>query len=142
MTTKISITIPGDVKGKGRPQFSRKSGRAYTPVTTRTKEGIVASLAMDAMKGVEPFTGPIEMHLQAILAIPASWSKKRREGALLDQELPTKKPDLDNIVKLICDGLNGIVYVDDAQIVGLFASKSYGPHAMTLVDIYAAKVTQ
>ena len=30
---------------------------------------------------------------------------------------PLKKPDLDNVMKIVCDALNGIAYKDDVQIV-------------------------
>lgn len=44
---------------------------------------------------------------------------------LSGQLYPTKKPDWDNVGKIICDALNGIAYRDDAQIVFAAVSKSY-----------------
>ena len=38
---------------------------------------------------------------------------------------PTKKPDTDNIIKIICDALNGLAYKDDAQIVSNSTEKRY-----------------
>ncbi|XZN30187.1 RusA family crossover junction endodeoxyribonuclease [Clostridium perfringens] len=40
-------------------------------------------------------------------------------------EKPTKKPDVDNIAKIILDSLNGVAYKDDSQIVDLRIIKSY-----------------
>lgn len=39
--------------------------------------------------------------------------------------MPTKKPDCDNVAKMICDALNGLAYKDDAQIVNLNVLKAY-----------------
>ena len=39
---------------------------------------------------------------------------------------PTKRPDLDNVAKSICDALNKVAYTDDAQIVQLFVARHYG----------------
>ena len=135
MTFFIQFTTPGDAVGKGRPRFNTKSGRAFTPQKTRTKEGVIASLAMDAMDGLPPYAGPVSMNLEIIVGVAASWSKKRRELALSGKEYPTKKPDVDNVIKLAGDSLNGIVFVDDVQIVRVSASKTYGENPRTIVTI-------
>lgn len=131
----VTIVIPGDAKGKQRPRFSTQNGRAFTPSATRTREGIIASLAMDAMADRPAFTSSVEMELTATLPVPKSWPKKRQAAALAGTERPAKKPDLDNIAKLVWDALNGIVYADDAQVVRLKATKVYGATAETVVTI-------
>ncbi len=129
----IVITIPGEPSPKGTARFH---GHAYTPKKTRTKEGIVASLAMDAMAGRPPIEGPVSMSITAVLPIPESWPKKRKAAALAQEEAPAKRPDLTNLIKLAEDSLNGIVYRDDAQIVALSASKRYGPDPRTVIIVY------
>ena len=47
---------------------------------------------------------------------------------------PTTKPDLDNIVKAL-DGMNGIVVVDDSQIVKLTATKQYSEIPQLIVSV-------
>lgn len=49
--------------------------------------------------------------------------------------IPTKKPDSDNIAKIICDSLNGIAYHDDSQIVELYICKSYSENPKVIVTI-------
>ena len=46
-----------------------------------------------------------------------------------------KRPDLDNIVKAWADGMNGVVYRDDALIVRKVAEKRYGPQALVAVTV-------
>ena len=136
--TSIEIVIPGEPCAKGRPRIGKtRSGHAvaFTPAKTRTREGIVASAAMDAMKGRAVLIGPVHLSVCAVLGVAKSWSKKRRADALAGIELPTKRPDLDNIVKLIKDSLNGIVWLDDSQVVKLYASKVYGEIPNTLVIV-------
>lgn len=38
---------------------------------------------------------------------------------------PTKKPDMDNVVKVIADSLNQVAYKDDTQIVDCQCRKFY-----------------
>jgi Holliday junction resolvase RusA-like endonuclease len=38
----------------------------------------------------------------------------------------TSKPDWDNVAKLCCDGMNKVVYLDDAQIAHVIVSKING----------------
>ena len=53
----------------------------------------------------------------------------------LDGKLFPGRPDIDNILKAI-DGLNGILWKDDAQIILAVVSKRYGnvPHLAIDVD--------
>lgn len=124
MTDAIYITIPGQPVAKGRARVTRK-GWAYTPKKTRDYEGIVKQLAKAAMKGHRILTGAVEVSILAIMRVPVSWSSKKREAAFRGGLRPITKPDLDNLVKNL-DAMNGVVWKDDAQIVGLEAVKQYG----------------
>ena len=39
---------------------------------------------------------------------------------------PTKKPDIDNIVKIVLDAMNKFAFKDDTQITKLEVEKIYG----------------
>lgn len=135
MNNAIWIVIPGAPTGKGRPRVATRGGhaRAYTPAKTRTREGIVASLAMDAMAGRPAMTGPVQVAVSVVSPIPTSWSRRKRAEAI-DQPCPVK-PDLDNIIKLVLDSINGIVFADDRQVVELIASKRYGEEPQIIVTV-------
>jgi Holliday junction resolvase RusA-like endonuclease len=129
MATVISFHVPGTPVGKGRPKVrSRGKGFAqlYTPEKTANYEGMIALAAQQAMAGRAPMTGPAEVTLRITLPVPASWSKKKQAAALLGQVLPTKKPDADNVVKALFDGMNGVVWVDDVQACNIMVIKRYG----------------
>ena len=128
--------IPGNPKGKGRPRFAR-SGHAYTPESTASYENLVKVLFMQKYPGTQPIPQgiPLEAHLTAFFPIPKSASKSRAADMEKGFELPTKKPDTDNLAKIVLDALNGLAYHDDAQIVRLTVQKSYSREPRVLVGI-------
>jgi Holliday junction resolvase RusA-like endonuclease len=87
------------------------------------------------MAGRPPMSGPLRMSVLAVMGVAKSWPKKRKAAALAGKELPTKKPDASNILKLFEDGMNGIVFGDDAQIVEIRIRKVYGPVPQTVVVV-------
>ncbi len=121
----VSFVIPGPPQGKGRARATR-TGRMYTPARTVAYESLVALAGQAAMAGAQPWSGPVALDLVAVHPIPASWSRKRRQEAETGLRKPMGKPDLDNVAKAIADGLNGIVWRDDAQIVRLTIGRQYG----------------
>lgn len=130
----ISFVISGEVKGKQRPRMTR-GGHVYTPTQTREAEAMIAKLGREAMGARPLLTGPVTLGVIVHTAPPKSVSKAVRAAMLAGEMLPTKKPDLDNCAKLIQDALNGIVYVDDSQIVQLWILKEYAEEARTTVQI-------
>jgi len=130
----ISFVISGEVKGKQRPRMTR-GGHVYTPTQTREAEAMIAKLGREAMGDRPLLTGPVTLGVIVYTAPPKSASKAVRAAMLAGEMLPTKKPDLDNVLKLIADALNGIVYVDDSQIVQLWILKEYAEEARTIVQI-------
>jgi len=130
----ISFTVPGEPQGKGRAKFG--NGRTYTPEKTVAYEGLIALAGERAMAGAEPMLGPVSLSFTAVYSIPARLPKKRREAMLSGAVVPTKKPDLDNIAKAIGDGLNGVVFKDDAQIAELRSvRKIYGATPGLIVEV-------
>jgi Holliday junction resolvase RusA-like endonuclease len=124
----LFFTIPGPAVAKGRPRATTIGGKArmYTPPKTERYESKVAMFAQQAMGGREPMQGALAVRIDAILPIPASWSKKARQEAAEGFKLPTSRPDADNIAKACIDGANGILWHDDSQIVYLAIEKRYG----------------
>lgn len=136
----VTFSVEGEPQGKGRARSFLQAGRIVTttPPKTRTYEGLVRSAALDAFKGRAPWEGPLRVDLTAIFGIAKSWSKKKQQDALTGFIKPTKRPDLDNILKAFKDGMKGVIYRDDCQIVNGFYSKRYGPQAMVVVTVKPA----
>jgi Holliday junction resolvase len=133
----VTFTVPGPPQGKGRARSAAriipgKGGapmaitRHYTPAKTAAYENLVRLAAQEAMSGRAPFLGPIRVEIVATCPIPTSWSGVRQRRAADGSIAPTTKPDPDNIEKAICDGLTGVAYRDDVQIVEAVKRKRYG----------------
>jgi len=137
MTVGVSFTVPGEPIGKGRPRATTRAGHAalYTPKKTANYESLIAHAAYQAMAGAVPLECACQVQLSITVGVPASWSKKKQAAALLGEVLPTKKPDTDNVVKAVFDGMNGVVWRDDVQAVDLFVRKRYGSSPGVLVRV-------
>ena len=109
-----SFVIPGDPIGKQRPKAAFEQRRIYTPTKTVNYESFVKY----CYYGHKHFCSrPVEMSFIIYLPIPSSVSKKKALEMEQGKIRPIKKPDFDNIIKSICDGLNGVAYDDDKQVV-------------------------
>ncbi len=137
MTLTIQFEVPGTPVAKGRPRFARRGNfvSTYTPAKTKEYEARVREAADEAMQGQLPLDTPILAIIKICVPVPASYSKTRRQACLDSREMPTKKPDWDNVAKAITDSLNGVVYMDDAQIVSVYVSKRYSEEAGVEVTI-------
>lgn len=123
----ISFTIPGAPVGKGRPRFAKRGNfvTTYTPKETASYENLVKVLAMQEMGSNQPTSSPVNVFIDIAICPPVSWSKKKRAQALNAEIYPTGKPDIDNVAKGILDAMNGVVYLDDKQAIGLMVRKFY-----------------
>lgn len=133
MTFCMTFRVYGEPVAKGRPRFTRQ-GRTYTPKKTHDYESEVAKAAKIAMGSQEPLETPVAVYVYVTFPIPQSYSKKRSEACLSGSERHIKRPDLDNCVKAVTDGMNSVVYKDDSQITSIHATKVYGTTAM--VEVY------
>ena len=123
----IRFIVPGNPVGKARPRiFTNKAGRsqAITPKETVSYENLVKFTFSNAYNS-KKLEGEIEAHINAYFQIPKSMTKKNRKLVEEGKLHPTKKPDADNIAKIILDALNGIAYKDDSQVVRLHIEKEY-----------------
>ena len=138
MTGSVYFVVTGKPVGKGRPRASTRGGfvRMYTDAKTLGYEAAIADEAARAMSGAEPFETPMQMQVSCYYPIPKSWPKRIKQGAIDEEVFPKVKPDLDNVVKAVLDALNGVVYLDDAQVVNLVATKRYATEPRVEVYIF------
>lgn len=123
----VAFVVPGEPVGKGRPRIGKvgNHARMFTPAKTASYEGLIAHAGQQAMAGRQLLDGPVMVEMHIGLSIPQSMSKKRKAQAIAGQIFPTKKPDMDNVIKAIYDGLNGVVWRDDVQVVDAHVRKRY-----------------
>lgn len=141
---RLYFEVPGDPCGQGRPIISTINGhpRGVDPAKSRNYKAYVAALAVAAAKeqGWRYTELPLALKICACMPVPKSKSKKYKAACYKGIEKPCKKPDADNIAKIIADAMNGIVYKDDVQICKLevykeFTGEDAEPHVAVLVEL-------
>lgn len=112
----VRFELQGKVLGKARPRFTR-DGHVFTPYATRTYENAVRQAYMAA--GGDLIDGVIHIDIEAVTGVQKSVSKKKQTERIMGSELSVRKPDVDNIAKIVLDALNGVAYQDDSQVVSM-----------------------
>jgi len=126
---QIFFSIPGECVPFARAGANGKI--RFTPKRQRDFMCLVKLAAAKAMNDEPPFEGPLRIVLRATYLTPKSWSKSKRANTYWK----TSKPDASNLLKLVEDALNGVAFLDDAQIVEATVQKTYAPIAQTVVEI-------
>ena len=124
----MKITAYGEPYPKGRPKI-RVIGRfpqVYTPPKTREAESTFLKQVIN-QRPEEPFEGPLSVSIAFFKLKPKSYKK--------DHTHWDKKPDLDNLIKLVLDALNKVFWKDDAQVVELKCTKAFAETPRTEVII-------
>ena len=134
---QITYSVPGEPRGKGRPKFARRGNfvKTYTDAKTASYEDQIRFYALKAMGDTKAIQGAVRVFISIRMSVPKSYSVKRREACLSGSEKPLKKPDWDNVAKSICDAMNGIIYVDDTQIIEAHVTKQYAAQSQVVVLI-------
>lgn len=105
----IDFTVLGEPRSKARPRFNRATGMAYTPKETRIAEGVIAACYVSEAHG-RILHGSISVEVEFHL-----WRKSRR--------------DIDNLLKLVLDALNGVAYGDDFSVDRVTAARHWATSA-------------
>lgn len=135
---KIKFEIIGKIKGKGRPIVTKR-GHAFTPKGTVNYENLV-KMYYEISKEKEYFGDkPLKVEIIAYFEIPKSYTKKKRQLIEDGKLFPTKKPDVDNIIKIVLDSLNKLAYDDDKQVIDVNLKKFYSDQEKLVVEITEIK---
>lgn len=118
---RVCFVVHADPKSKGRPRFAH--GRAYTPKATQDAEAVIRDAYLNAtkMRDGYKFTGPLGVHIRFIAG-----TRHRK--------------DIDNMVKLVLDALNGVAYEDDYLIQELTAEKYISTEEKPHTQVYLYEV--
>ena len=135
--SKIKFEVPGQPQHKQRPRWSRT--RMYSPKDTVNYETYIKEMFVISYPDFIPLEGPLRMMLTAWLMIPKSTSKKRVKLMIERIIIPEKKPDHDNIVKIVSDALEKLAYKNDSQIAICIFHKWYAMRPRLEIEIIGAK---
>lgn len=115
----------GDIVGKARPRMNTRTGRAYTPTNTKLYEYSLRQWFIRDYPNFTPIESRVKVTIIAYFGIPKSTSKKKEAKMLQENISPTKKPDADNIIKIVLDAMNKFAFKDDTQVTKLEIEKKY-----------------
>jgi crossover junction endodeoxyribonuclease RusA len=116
------------VKGKPVPQGSMKFIRPGVMIHSRAADLAVwrADIARNAeLFGFKPVSGGVKVEIDFIFNRPKS----------AQRAFPTVAPDLDKLIRAVLDGLTGVAYEDDSQVILIQATKTYGQNVGAWIDI-------
>lgn len=127
--------VPGKVIGKGRPRLNAYTGNVYTPTRTKDYETLIEEYFLLKYPRFKPLEGRAKVTIMAHIAIPKA-TKKSEISKMLENEIsPIKKPDIDNIVKVVLDAMNKFAFKDDTQITKLEVEKKYAIEEKVYIKI-------
>ena len=136
MNKPIELTIYGKPIAKKRPRFVRRGKFVGTYNDQETEEGRFILEVKSQLNGRDLIEGPIKLVTTFFMPIPKSTSKKKKAEMMRGEIKHVKKPDVDNMLKFVCDCLNGIVWKDDSQVYIKHAAKIYSDNPMTRITVF------
>lgn len=117
--------VPSKIIGKGRPRLNTYTGIVYTPTKTKDYETLIEQYFVMKYPRYKTIEGRAKVSIKAFFEIPKSTTKVQKAGMMENKISPVKKPDIDNIVKIVLDAMNKFAFKDDTQIVKLEVEKIY-----------------
>lgn len=132
---EYEFEVPGKITGKGRPRVNTSTAIAYTPARTKEYEELIKQYFIIKYRTIKPLEGRLSVTIKAHFSIPKNTSKLKTEEMLNNTISPVKKPDIDNIAKIVLDALNKIAFKDDNQITKLNVEKIYSEEEKISIKI-------
>jgi len=123
--SNMEFIVEGEPQGKARPRFSRKSGTVYTPAKTAKYEKEIRQAYIAVGGKLIPEGSYAVVTVDAYFKIPKSYTKRKRLDCEQNINRPDKKPDIDNVLKVVLDALNKVAYEDDKQVIEVICRKWY-----------------
>ena len=127
--------VPAKIIGKGRPRLNSYTGQVYTPTRTRDYESLVEQYFLLKYPRYKSIEGRAKVNITAYFEVQKSTSKVQKEQMLGNTISPTKKPDIDNIVKIVLDSMNKFAFKDDTQITKIEVEKLYADQEKLYIKI-------
>lgn len=94
MDNRVEFTTVGKIRGKARPRFNTKTGKAFKVKKDTLYENLIKSSYIESGGLRFDDKSYLRMELEMHFAIPKSYSKKRRQACARNIEKPAKKPDV------------------------------------------------
>lgn len=142
----MKLIILGTPKAKQSARFraitSKKTGKTFVSSYQKTSvvenaSNIGKAVLSQLPLGFVPFDYAIGAKVTFVFPVLSSWNKTTKQlfenGTTIYK---TSKPDVDNCIKALFDGLNGILFIDDSRVSKVLCEKIYGKEPRTEIEIY------
>jgi Holliday junction resolvase RusA-like endonuclease len=119
----IEFCVPAVPVAQPRQRVAVIAGhaRTYTPAAHPVNAfKVAAQQALADVHAGPPLDGPMILSVLFVLPRPKSKTTKRGPNVRYPH---TGKPDLDNLLKSLMDGLSGLAWLDDKQVSVFHATK-------------------
>ncbi len=127
--------VIGNIVGKQRPRVNMYTGNVYTPNATKDYEEYIRQCFFLKYPHYEMLLGKIAIDITAYLKIPSNAKKVEKQKMLAGEIAPMKKPDIDNIAKVVLDSMNQYVIKDDSQVTKIVVEKKYALEPKLVIKI-------
>jgi len=134
----IRFEVAGEPQGKRRARFVRAGHfiKSYADPKTVSYEVYIREMFCIAHPGFVPLEElALSVEIMAFCSMPKSVSKKKRERMTAGELRPAKKPEADNLAKVIMDALTGLAFRNDSQVVRLIVEKAYSERPRVEVEM-------
>ncbi len=139
--TTSSAAIEFTIPGAAAPQGSKRAIRLRTgrTVLVESSARVKPFRAVAALAATEAWRRPPTadaVGLEVAFRFVRPKSHHTADGSLrAGAPLTPGKPDIDKLLRALLDALTGVIYVDDAQVACIWATKEYGARAETVVSV-------
>lgn len=127
--------VIGNIIGKQRPRVNMYTGNVYTPTNTKDYEEYIKQCFFLKYNKCEMILNRVNIEIIAYFKIPSNTKKIDKEKILKGEISPTKKPDIDNIAKVVLDSINKYVIKDDSQVTKISVEKRYAEESKLYIKI-------
>lgn len=127
--------MTGEIVGKARPRMNTRTGKAYTPNKTKNYEYFLRQWFVLKYPKFKTLENRVKVTIIAYFDIPKSTSHKKEAEMLSGNISPTKKPDIDNIIKIVLDAMNKFAFKDDTQVTKIEVEKKYAATSKLYIKI-------
>ena len=119
----LRIVLPEEPQAKGRSRVALVNGKfhSYTPERTKNAQDAIVARLKRYQDDCFPAGTPVKLTV--------TFYRTKSKYLPIRETLPFRKPDLDNLLKLLSDAMNGLLVVDDSQITTISAKKRWTDRA-------------
>jgi len=137
---KLSLVIEGNPTPKNRPRFAVRGKRAIAYSDQKKQQALFRAYILAQLPDMfQPWAGPVSIKTVFYRVRPKSHYGTGKNAERLKASAPgflITAPDLDNYEKFVWDCLNGVVWVDDRQIVSCSSEKRFSENPRTEIFIH------